>query len=116
MRILKFRITYQHGETGRITERFIELGETFPSLGDGWAIIGKDQFIGMPDKNGTEIYEGDTVLRYGKHAFDVKWNKNFCGFSPLCEYRNNYGLPDAEESSRLSEVIGNIYETPELER
>uniref|UniRef100_A0A6H1ZWI6 Putative YopX protein n=1 Tax=viral metagenome TaxID=1070528 RepID=A0A6H1ZWI6_9ZZZZ len=58
---LKFRITYQHSETGRITQRFMELGEPIPHLGIDWQVVGKDQFIGLKDRDGKEIFEGDIV-------------------------------------------------------
>ena len=57
----KFRITYQHGETGRITERFITLGEPIPYLGDDWAVIAKEQYTGIDDKNKDDLFVGDKI-------------------------------------------------------
>jgi len=61
------------------------------------------QFTGLFDKEGKEIYEGDIVIEgyKGKYGtYEVKWNVK--GF--------NLGSEDGDEY----EVIGNIYENPEL--
>jgi len=108
MREIKFRITYQHGETGRITCRYIFLGQPIPDLGRGWSIIGKDQYTGLHDSEGKEIYEGDIVAvsPYRKYAITVD---NFHG------YRFMWGKGQLYKSVAIDgKIIGTIYENPEL--
>ena len=81
------------------------------------------QFTGLEDKNGVEIYEGDILkydgdkcphckkLIYDKHdLYVIKWNSEMCQFD--CTNEDNYMSP--EIWNRDMEVIGNIYEHPEL--
>ncbi len=113
-RELKFRITYQHEDTGRITQRIIELGQPIPHLGERWFVIGQDQFTGLKDKNGKEIYEEDIIKTETEKAMQVSWNVHFASF---CLDRDGWMFThyfgEAVDPEQL-EVIGNIWENPEL--
>ena len=73
------------------------------------------QYTGLTDKNGTKIFEGDIVIAdfdYKKEPMEVIYYK--CGFklkSRNCKEVYDYSIHD--ETPEL-EVIGNIYDNPEL--
>ncbi len=67
------------------------------------------QFTGLHDKNGKEIYEGDIVRCWGGEYCQGYWE-----FDKTFVIKNtSYDIIMLEESEHI-EVIGNIYENPEL--
>lgn len=99
----------------------IELFEYLPDGNFAFVSLNKDevelmQYTGLKDKNGVEIYEGDIVD--SKYRWEVIF-KNGCF---LC--KSNIDKTDIKTLGQIlnlrrkvgceSEVIGNIYENPEL--
>lgn len=79
------------------------------------------QSTGLKDKNGEEIFEGD-IIRYDIDVVDIKKHPTF-GFYTVFDGREGFfgdGMSindfeeDAKEFSKTVEIIGNIYENPEL--
>ena len=79
------------------------------------------QSTGLKDKNGKEIFEGD-IIRYNIDVVDIKRHQTL-GFYTVLDGREGFfgdGMSiddfeeDAKEFSKTAEIIGNIYENPEL--
>lgn len=76
------------------------------------------QFTGLHDKNGKEIYEGD-IIRYSldggrKDIGYIGFHARSASFRVIAEH-TDYGIGNRGELHELNlEVIGNIYDNPEL--
>ncbi|MEC2218984.1 YopX family protein [Bacillus subtilis] len=72
------------------------------------------QYTGLKDKNGREIYEGDIVVDGRENSAEVVFDDGcFCVIGYLGDLRT-HPLRDSLFCGERFEVIGNIYEDPEL--
>ena len=97
---------------GRVVNFMCGMLEPF----DGYKLM---QYTGLKDKNGKEIYEGDIISTDLDRPFNIVVFRNGA-FMFQCHDNGkdyyDYMFSADEESDRwkYGEIIGNIYENPEL--
>ena len=127
MREIKFRAWDEQKKVMHFDFQFIKSGDR----GNDWIIFQSDkenfngnfnpyfsqqlkimQYTGLKDKNGVEIYEGDIV---NVHSYTVT-GLGKVGFNKGSFVFNKFEYPTSQVLHSFSEIeiIGNIYENPEL--
>lgn len=94
---------------------------TIHSIERDWSEVELMQSTGLKDKNDTEIFEGD-IVRWTRlsMSFDLETYETCTDDLEVvwCDYNAGFlaqdGTPLYYEDSEQYEVIGNIYENPEL--
>lgn len=114
------RMIYPHNDNQQ--HFIIDLNGRFHNLqngsgGDDYVI---QQYTGLNDKNGNPIFEGD-IVQYNQNSsydnmdFIAKWSDDKLGFI----FQSNSGEQLVNQTPHLNrfkhlEVVGNIFENPEL--
>jgi len=111
-------VGFSDDDIGRIWQRetyMVDDHSNYRGLHHDWIPM---QSTGQIDQNGKEVFEG-YIIKYKEifdspeeiHKSEVCWDEDICGFSPFCDYDSDCG---AEVDKRTVEVVGNIYEHPDL--
>lgn len=129
MRTIKFRGKDSHSGEWFYGNLFVKdaRGRTHISTPEcGCLRINPDtigQFIGLIDKNGKEIYEGDIITLKGNYPRVVIWDKMSWALMPTECYHDQVfwvmnlqhpGNDWWEEFADEFQIIGNIHDNPEL--
>ena len=120
MREIKFRIWDDNLKVLYTPEKDDEIKNLWrlPEMNGGRLIVEDHikvmQFTGLHDKNGKEIYEDDIVKDKYHSIGTVQYALNIGGFISRIDKEDSVLEIQLDQRRNEFEVIGNIYENPEL--
>ena len=83
---------------------------------DGSVII--EQYTGLKDKNGKEIYEGDIIEDTRGNIWECLWSETSSGWAFRRKFMSEDDFMASDDISddwlERSKIVGNIHENPEL--
>jgi len=123
-REIKFRYRIKDTFTGKIEFRYLNLDEigagiVFSNIGLKHDVLSQDEYTGLHDKNGKDIYEGDIVIAKYRGSFRATVVYDRGSFKLDCnrdiQNRPYIRLEDwCQKDAKTVEVIGNVHENQEL--
>jgi len=114
MREIKFQYIWQDRDDKFhiLTEKIEDIEEYMDIVANrrmGWTLVGRREWTGLHDKNSKEIYEGD-IVRWYDHNWQIAWD----GLGAWAIVGALFSYQFTPINHGEMEVIGNIYENPEL--
>ena len=104
--------TYNENQCPR-SITYSDINEDFRLERDGESCLKLLQYTGLKDKNGVEIYEG-SIIRFVLGDYNIREYVEEVVYSDGAFWCGNWLLFDAKMNDDNLEVLGNIYENPEL--
>jgi len=118
MREIKFRAWAEGPKKMFSWEQMLELQNKFYTWFKWTDMYRLLQFTGLYDESGREIYEGDILAHidaydslFGKVVWD---DKAACWAFAILMEDGSFDLDRLDDHAAYAEVIGNIYDNPEL--
>jgi uncharacterized phage protein (TIGR01671 family) len=117
----RFRFRYRLEKNGKIFSEIFDISserdlrQLVSILDDGWKVLSRDQSVGLADKNGKEIFEGDIVRHESGRIEEIAFiNSSFC-FKHMEEYQTlDSVFLNIDLGMKNLYIAGNIHENPDL--
>lgn len=132
---MNYRTDYQNGDWvyGLVSKLYKYDNKYFAEMTNTDGVSGIDvdpeticEYTGLTDKNGNKIFEGD-IVQWGMNGLEIPIRKAVVETLPDIQFRClnlkdsegkhhifNYGNFAYRDTEKYLEIIGNIYDSPEL--
>lgn len=116
MNEIKFRYIVRHKATGNIETKIYYLNQIeerplkqlSPVFSEEYEVLGRSLYVGIKDANDKDLYYGDVIVfYYGWHKDNMNWD-----VVDIADIE--YIFNAVNERGATFEIIGNIFENPEL--